>query len=187
MAIRASAQLQELKAALDVTIEAAAPGFRQYLQNFSEASRPIDEMAILQEYGPRLRDSQNRITYSSVQRMLKDIVDDRGGRGISPAQSISDETINKLFALRDDLRRVASSDDLARARGSDTAQNALDMVKSIAGKGMAEGAGVVAGAFPGVGSMLLAGITSTMRANKLKRDVGRSVYPDRNKLTAPRD
>lgn len=187
MAARATAQLQELKSALDVTIETAAPGFRQYLQNFSEASRPIDEMAILQEYGPRLRDSQNRITYSSVQRMLKDIVDDRGGRGISPAQSISDETMNKLFALRDDLRRVASSDDLARARSSDTAQNALDMVKSIAGKGMAEGAGVVAGAFPGVGSMLLAGITNTMRANKLKRDVGRSVYPDRNKLTAPRD
>ena len=187
MAVRASAQLKELKASLDGVIEAAAPGFREYLKNFSEASRPIDEMEILQANRKTITDSAGRITYSGVQRMLKDIVEDRHARGINEAQSISDETMQKLFALRDDLRRIASSDDLARAKGSDTAQNAMDIVKGIAGKGLVEGAGIAAGAIPGVGSMILQGISSNMRANKLKRDVGRSISPDRNKLTNPGD
>lgn len=182
---RVRAQLQELKASLDGVIETAAPGFKDYLKNFSEASRPIDEMTVLQEFGPRIRDSQNRITYSSVQRMLKDIVDDRGGRGINPAQSISDETMNKLFALRDDLRRVASAEDLAKARGSDTAQNMLDMAKSVGGRVAGEAAGLAASGVPFVGSALWGGITSAIRQNKLKTDVTRAINPDRNKLGPP--
>jgi hypothetical protein len=183
-AVRATAQLLELKGALDGVIETAAPGFRQYLNNFAEASRPIDEMTVLQEYAPRIRDSQNRITYSSVQRMLKDIVEDRAAKGINAAQSISDETMNSLFALRNDLRRVASSDDLAKARGSDTVQNAMDLVKNVGGKGLAEGAGFLAAGMPG-GSLVLGGITSAIRGNKLKGDVQRALFPDRNKLTPP--
>lgn len=183
-AIRATAQLLELKGTLDGVIETAAPGFRQYLNNFAEASRPIDEMTVLQEYAPRVRDSQNRITYSSVQRMIKDIVEDRAAKGINPAQSISDETMNSLFALRDDLRRVASSDDLAKARGSDTIQNTMDLVKSVGGKGLAESAGFLAAGMPG-GSLVLNGITSAIRGNKLKGDVQRALFPDRNKLTPP--
>lgn len=185
MAVRAASQLRALKASLDGVIEGAAPGFREYLKNFSESSRPIDEMTLLQDGRKTITDTAGRISYSGVQRLLKDIVEDRGARGLNEAQSISDDVINKLFALRDDLRRVASSDDLARAKGSDTAQNAMDIVKGLAGKGMAEGAGVIAGAFPGVGSMLLSGLSSNMRANKLKRDVGRSINPDRNKLISP--
>jgi hypothetical protein len=184
-ALLAKKELLQLRDTLDGVIEASAPGFRQYLNNFAQASRPIDEMTILQEFGPRIRDSQNRITYSSVQRMLKDIVEDRGARGVNPAQSISDETMGKLFALRDDLRRVASSEDLAKAKGSDTAQNALDMIKNLTGKGIVEGAGIAAGAVPGVGSMIMQGISSTMRNNKLKRETGRALNPDRNRLAPP--
>jgi hypothetical protein len=183
-AVRATAQLLELKGTLDGVIEAAAPGFRQYLNNFAEASRPIDEMTVLQEYAPRIRDSQNRITYSSVQRMIKDIVEDRAAKGINPAQSISDETMNSLFALRDDLRRVASSDDLAKARGSDTIQNTMDLVRSVGGKGLAESAGFLAAGMPG-GSLVLNGITNAIRGNRLKGDVQRALFPDRNKLTPP--
>ena len=183
-AVRATAQLLELKGALDGVIEAGAPGFRKYLNNFAEASRPIDEMTVLQEYAPRIRDSQNRITYSSVQRMMTDIVEDRAAKGINAAQSISDDTMNSLFALRDDLRRVASSDDLAKARGSDTVQNTMDLVKSVGGKGLAESAGFLAAGMPG-GSLVLSGITSAIRGNKIKSDVQRALFPDRNKLTPP--
>jgi hypothetical protein len=187
MAKRATAQLQELKTALDGVIESGSPGFREYLKNFAEASRPIDELTILQEYAPKLRDSQNRITYSAVQRMLKDIVDERGARGVNAAQSISDETINKLFALRDDLRRVASSEELAKARGSDTAQNTLDFVKSLAGKGMAEGAAIAAGGVPGIGSMVMSTITNKLRDRNVRRSIERELTPDRNKLTKPKN
>jgi hypothetical protein len=183
-AVRATAQLLELKGALDGVIEAGAPGFRKYLNNFAEASRPIDEMTVLQEYAPRIRDSQNRITYSSVQRMMTDIVEDRAAKGINAAQSISDDTMNSLFALRDDLRRVASSDDLAKARGSDTVQNTMDLVKSVGGKGLAESAGFLAAGMPG-GSLVLSGITSAIRGNKIKSDVQRALFPDRNNLTPP--
>lgn len=181
---RVRAQLLELKGSLDGVIEQAAPGFGQYLKNFTEASKPIDEMTILQEYAPKIRDTQGRITYSGVQRMMKDIVTAREGKATHPAQGISDDAMAKLWALRDDLRRVASAEDLAKARGSDTAQNFLDVAKSVGGRAAGETAGLMASGVPG-GSLVYGAINSVIRQNKLKRDVSRALNPDINKLTPP--
>lgn len=183
--IAAERQLLALRDALDGVIEQAAPGYRQYLKNYADASKPIDEMAVLQEWAPKIRDTQGRITYSGVQRMMKDIVTAREGKTTHPAQGISDETMLKLWALRDDLRRVASAEDLAKARGSDTAQNVLDIVRGTIGRAAGEGAAAALGAPPGVASMLFGTLTAPMRANKLKNEVGRALSPDKNRLSQP--
>src|SRR5882672_397149 len=128
--VRAAAALDQLKTELDTVIEAAAPGFKQYLQNFSTASRPIDAMEALQKFEPKLYDAQNRMQYSRVQSMMRQIVDARSAPGINPYKSIPDETMQQLWALRDDLRRSAGAEELARTTGSDTAQNAWDIAKT---------------------------------------------------------
>lgn len=134
--MRAMANLGQLKATLDAVIEKAAPGFRQYLDNFAQASRRIDEMEVLQKHEPKLFDAQNRMTYNKVQTMMRQIVDSRQAPGINPYKSITDDTMARLWALRDDLRRSASAQELARTPGSDTAQNIWDAAKGVAG-GMA--------------------------------------------------
>jgi transglycosylase-like protein with SLT domain len=159
--VRAMSNLQALKSSLDDVIENAAPGFKQYLQNFADASKRIDEMSVLQKFEPKLYDAQNRMTYSKVQTMMRQIVDSRQAPGINAAKSITDDTMARLWALRDDLRRSASAQELARAPGSDTVQNALDVAKSIAGRAALHGA-ATAIAGPGTGSMLLRGIGSVV-------------------------
>lgn len=180
LSARVTTQLMQLKGVLDTTIEVPAPGFKKYLQNWAEASRPIDEMEVLQGYRGSIVDGQGRMTYNGVHKMLKDIVSDRAARGVNAAKSISDETMEKLFALHSDLRRVASSDDLARARGSDSVQNAMDIAKSVAGAGLSGVAHAAANvALPIGGSFVLNAINSARRAAGVRRATERALNPPR--------
>lgn len=149
-----SGELGDIIDATDGAIEKAAPGYRQYMDNYANASRKIDEMQVLQDHEPKLYDAQNRMTYNKVQTMMRQIVDARSGSGINPYKSISDDTMGRLWNLRDDLRRSASAQELARTAGSDTVQNAWDTAKDL-GKlgatGIAHGVANVIS--PGFGSM----------------------------------
>lgn len=190
---RVKSNLLALKESLDGVIEPAAPGFRQYLNNFSEASRPIDEMNVLQEYvNKKLFDTRNNLTYSGVQRMMRDLVEARSSNDINPAHSITDETMGKLWALRDDLRRVASSEDMAKARGSDTAANIIDTIKHVAAttaKGVGHAAAFAAtGGNPIANMALTSGLnalTRNSRARTLQKGVDRALNPDRTNALAP--
>src|SRR6185312_7992288 len=128
-----AAELTDIKQVLDGVIERGAPGYRQYMENYAAASRPIDAMQVLQQIEPKLYDTQGRMQLSRVQSAMRQIVTARAAPGLNPFKSIPDETMAQLWALRDDLRRVASAEELAKARGSDTAQNFMDLVKQGAG------------------------------------------------------
>jgi hypothetical protein len=158
LSARASANLQALKEQLDGVIEAAAPGFKQYLQNFADASKRIDEMRVLQGHEAKLYDSQGRMTYNNVQRMMRNIVDSRAASGINPYKSISDDTMQQLWNLRDDLRRVAGAQELARTPGSDTTQNMVDLFRTYSRlAGPAAMHGVANMIWPGWGSLAVSG------------------------------
>ena len=194
MNVRAMAQLQQMKASLDGVIEQAAPGFGQYLQNFSDASKPIDSMQVLQQFEPKLFDAQNRMTYNKVQTMMRQVVDSRQAPGINPYKSISDDTMARLWALRDDLRRSASAQELARTPGSDTAQNAWDAARGVMG-GMAGDAAIHAGANLFLGPLgspvatIAKNVLSSMREGKVaRRQTARGMQllrPDQSQMTNP--
>lgn len=154
--VRAQANLITLRDTLDGVIENAAPGFGQYLQNFRDASRPIDAMETLQNYatGNKPYDAQGNMQLGRVQGMMKQIVANRAKDGANPYQSISDDQMAQLWNLRDDLRRQAVANQLAAAKGSDTAQNLSDMARHGVGLAATTAAHALAGhAFPVVGNV----------------------------------
>lgn len=191
--IRAAANLQQLKTALDGVIEPAAPGFNQYLKNFADASKPIDEMQVLQGHQNKLYDTQGRMQLSRVQTMMRNIVDSRLAPGINPYKSISDDTMQQLWDLRDNLRRSASAQELARTPGSDTSQTMFDLAK----KGAAIGGdlvmhGIAHKIAPIVGPIVLnavkAGVANKRAAGAKASGVKRGIENlNPNRLVPPED
>lgn len=180
-------ELVQIRDALDGVIEQAAPGFRQYLENFKQASAPIDEMEILQAWSKKIRSDNGNgpITFQGVQRMMKDLVSARESTQPHAAHGISDETMAKLWALRNDLRRQHASETLARAPGSDSGQNFFDAAKGLATRAAAEGAAAAVGVPPGIPSMIWGTITGPMRENALLRGANRATSVDPNRLRPP--
>lgn len=116
----AASQLGDVKDALDAAIQKVAPGFKEYLKNYSDLSKPIDEQQLLQ--GLKIADMRGNITLAKAQGALDKISAMRAKPGVNPAKSVSDDTLTALTAIRDDLKR-GDNINLARAIGPDTAQH----------------------------------------------------------------
>lgn len=180
---RAEAILLDIRGQLDEVIEGAAPGFRQYLDNYQTASRPIDVMELLQEAKPKITSGADRmIQFSRFDRLMKDLVSDRGASGVNAAKSIDEATWDQLVAMHKSLQRTAYARQLAQAPGSDTTQNMYDLAKKA---GTVAAHGVATMVAPVVGNALLPLAAKAMRDRRTTRDVinqlnpNRSKYPDR--------
>lgn len=145
LAVRAKASLMQLQDSLTGVISAGAPYFRQYLANHAASMRPINAMQVLQDAEPGLYGSQNRMEYGRVQRFMKDVVDDRQSNPISPYNGLTDEQMQGLWGLRDDLRRSSRAVELARAQGSDSVQNLGDILRGAARSAVPTATGTVLG------------------------------------------
>jgi len=127
------AALIRVKAAIDGAIEPVAPGFTKALADYHTARSAFDVNEALQKWEPKLIDGQGRLQYAPMHRMMNEIIQSRDPRApLNPWQSMPEAQLNRLKSLHDDLQRVASAEELAKARGSDTAMNALDAVKAAA-------------------------------------------------------
>jgi transglycosylase-like protein with SLT domain len=122
-------QLMAVKGAFDDAIEAAAPGYRQYLDNYSSASQPIEAMEYLQDARPSLTNAQGTMTPAAFDRFMKNTVADRAAGGISPAASLTEDQMDALHNIHSDLKRFQNIN-LSNPRGSDT-----NMLGHIASKG----------------------------------------------------
>lgn len=146
-------ELNNIVKVTDPQIEAAAPGYRAYMDNYAAKSRQIDEQQVLQDAEPKLY-AGSQMTYNKVQTFMKNVVDARQSPGLNPYKSITDDTMQRLWNLRDDLRRSASAQELARTPGSDTTQTMLDLAKrgaAVTGKIAVHG--VANHLFPVLGSL----------------------------------
>ena len=148
----ATSQLAQVKDALDAAIEPAAPGYQQYLQNYSNASRPIDAQEVLQGYRPSLLDAKGNMQLNRVNQMMKSVGQHMAAPGTNPAKSLTDDHVDQLFNLRQDLLRQ-SNRDMQRPAGSDTAHN-LGVLNEIGINAATAGAHVIASHVPG-GNLLL--------------------------------
>jgi len=126
---------------------------------------------------------------------MKQIVDRRAADGINPFKSISDETMGNLFALRDDLRRVATEKELARTPGSDSPQTFTDLAR-LGGTGLLHaGIGLTVGPAGNVAvGMVKNALGNVMSARTARQQTARGMNllnPDRtanplqNRLTDP--
>jgi hypothetical protein len=142
---------------LDVTdnqLEAAARGYKARIRDeYRTRSREIDAMEALDAERTKLFDSQNVPNYNALQGLLKRIYNARiGDNPYEPFTHVPQATLDRLYDIRNTMRRSRAADRLATPNGSPTTQNFGDAMR-IAGR-MAVKAGLPAlGA--GVGHMLL--------------------------------
>lgn len=138
----ASRELIDLRNSLDAAIENVAPGFRAYLDRYSELSKPINQMEILQELqsrsalaAPDVSTGRDFLSQARFTRNLDNILGDERVAG-----DLTDEQIAAARAVAADLDLgSAVSSSLVKAAGSDTVQN-LSTANIIA-RGRASGSG----------------------------------------------
>ena len=182
------AALIRVKQSMDKAIEPAAPGFSQAIADYATARQAFDANEAMQKAEPKLYDDKNRMQYSRFHRFMNEVVQSRDPRApLNPYQSFTDVQMARLKSLHDDLQRVASAEDLARAKGSDTAMNFMDAIKEAAqgvpGTLAAGVAGHVIGGPAGivVGPAIKQGVQGifTRRAERAATEkMGRLLRPD---------
>src|SRR5215471_3296040 len=145
------------------SIEDVAPGYREMRAQYADYARQIEAIDVLGDARAGLFDSQGRMSFAAVQRLMKKIVDMRStpANDLNAYKSISQDTMDALWNLRDDLRRVASAEDLARAPGSDTVPNLVSYFLNVGRFGGRAAAEMAASTmFPTVGPLIIRGLRS---------------------------
>ncbi|ESQ77915.1 hypothetical protein ABENE_23270 [Asticcacaulis benevestitus DSM 16100 = ATCC BAA-896] len=176
----ASGELMQVKSALDDAIEESAPGFGSYLAKYAELSKPVNEAQYLQSLN--LVDSNGHMTLGKVDSALKAIEKLRSKSGVNPAKSISDDAMEKLRSLRDDLQAEGQSN-AGRGAGSDTAQKlaTAGMTKAL---GASKLASIPLALASGLGTMALGHnpMESTLvgGGSKMVLDAANSFYGAKN-------
>ena len=140
------AALTRVKDVLTKQVEPAAPGFTEANTNYARARQATDAREALQAYEPKLYDGLGNMRYQAFHRMMGDIVKARDPNApLGPYKALTEEQMNRLKSVHDDLKRAASAEDLARANGSDTTQTLFDLAKRAARHATGTGAGAVVG------------------------------------------
>jgi hypothetical protein len=179
--------LNEVSKLIGDQVDLVAPGFGNMRARYAEHSRAIDEMTVLQGALKNLRGPGQKLTYNDFQRFMKNVVDSRmtGPTDLNAFKSITEENMQRLWNIRDSLRRVASAKELARAAGSDTMPNIIDALKGIAKMGGTGALHAYAGAHLGpAGNFALQGLTAIGKGLNDRRTTRRTVQ-QMNRLLYP--
>jgi hypothetical protein len=181
------AALIRVKDALDGAVEPAAPGFREAIADYATAKQAFDVNEALQKAEPTLYDSRLHMNFSKMHTFMNKVIQSRDPRAsLNPWQSMTEEQLNRLKSLHDDLMRVATADDLAKARGSDTVPNFLDAVKSAAhGIPGTIAAGVAGHIFGGPGGAVVGPIIKGQVENIFTRGAERRATERMGNLLRP--
>jgi hypothetical protein len=159
-------QLRTISDMLDREIENMAPGYADMVNTYRTHAQKIEAMEILQDKTRGiLSQTTTPMRFSDFQRFMKNVTDMRrtGPTDLNPYKSITEEQMDRLWRLRDDMRRVATASELARAPGSDTVPNIMDMLMRHTGDAAIHGvANYIA---PGWGSVAV-GVIKQGMANR---------------------
>ena len=128
------AAMTRVKDVLTKQIEPAAPGFTEANANYAKARQALDAREALQEYEPKLYTGPlGNMTFGPMHRLMGDIIKARDPNApLSGFKALTEYQMNRLKSLHDDLQRVASAEELAKAAGSDTTQTLFDMARRAA-------------------------------------------------------
>lgn len=174
---QAARQLLDVKGGLDNVIEKGAPGFKDYVAQYADLSKPIDAQRYLQSLN--LTNAADNVRLQSVDTAIKSIQRQQNMPGVQKASAVSPEQLDALQTLRNTLRMDQFSATAGKHLGANTFQNLA--TNSMAGRitgnplvniGMA-GIGGMGGGIPG--AMLATGANMAAhagldRAESLVRD-----------------
>lgn len=166
MGRNASGAVMGMRDKLAEELAKVSPLYGNARQTFAEMSQPINAMESLQ--GLKLTDARGNITLAKVQNALLGLQHARSEPGAHAAKSISDEQLQTLTAIRDDLLRQDRLG-LGKSVGSNTFQNiATDNILSTLMPGKVGGAigGRIGGVVGQVGKLAYSGPNESIR-NKL--------------------
>jgi hypothetical protein len=120
----AKGQMAELLPVIDNVIEAGAPGFQKYMQQFQKSSSAIDQMRLLQGIEskvttgqPNLMTGEPVLAASALRRQVASKADEIGAQLSPAAQTRLDNIINEIN------RGQAATAPGVKAPGSNTFQN----------------------------------------------------------------
>lgn len=166
--------------AIDGVLNQATGGhYQTFLDNWADASKPINEMELLQKNRLAMTDSKGNIVPGRFNKFVTDLAYKRGKAGIDPSMDITDVTMQKLLDLNDDLKRMGNID-LGKARGSPT--NLFGTLAKSTGLGAVHaGIGAVA---PVYGNMALQGaieaVKPVLAQRSLNKLTNRHLSPPKN-------
>lgn len=130
----AYAHLMDIKKSLDADISSTNPSFRTYLDNYSDASKPIDEATVMGGIRKSLTDMNGQMTLGRVHKVLTALDTARNDKaGANPAQHVTFDTMQKIFDVRNELQAQAARDAFVKANGgSNTHLRILNGQKYVA-------------------------------------------------------
>lgn len=123
----ARGQLVEVIRSVDGTIDAAAPGYRRYMDLYSSRSVPLDQQKFLRDLRAQGQDSVSdpatglrMLTAGKFSRAFERSI----ASGALRDARVSDQILNRLHAVAADLDRGAATQSATvRSHGSDTMRN----------------------------------------------------------------
>lgn len=185
----ARAEVTDFMGRLDSQIEKGAPGYKAYMDAYADASKGIDQMRALQNYTSGSKSVFNNRTgtleLNRVQGAIDGLIKDMKAKGVNPAKHVTDDQMQTLFSVRDQLARDNALNEASATRGSPTAKlftNAARVSQPVPVRGaIRAGAGEVSNALlhlgllkttAGVGNALVIGtkaVKGMRAASQLKR------------------
>lgn len=123
----ATAILEGMRPLFDDTITAGAPKYAGYMAEYRRLSQPVNQMEFLQKYtegttGKKVTGSDGYLIPNRVQSMLNDILQGQKQRGPHSAQALTDQQIQNIINVRNELAAGQLKDRNASVKGSDTFQ-----------------------------------------------------------------
>lgn len=176
-----ASQIRTVRDAMDGAIEQGAPGYAKYLGDYTAASNPIDAMEFLQDQRAGLTNSRGQLLPGKFNSLMSNIVEDRAtGNPYLPASKLTDDQMDRLFAIHSQLKRLGNID-LSNPRGSDT-----NMLGQAVNKlGLAAAHGVAAHVSPVVGNVGIEMGRNALAARRANRLLHGVLNPDPSRYPPP--
>lgn len=117
--------LRDLAPETDNLIQSGAGRYQAYRDAYREASQPVNQQRFLQQYTggtKKLWDSQGNLQLERVNRMLEDIHKGLADTKFNLAQSLTEEQIQNIVNVRNELAARSLRDEQAKVPGSPTVQ-----------------------------------------------------------------
>jgi hypothetical protein len=157
-------ELQFLQGKVNDLIGSGAPNYGAFRQAYRDASQPINQQEFLQRYqvGPKqLTGADGLLQEQKLNQMLKDIYKDRAAPGVKLAKSLTDEQIQNIVNVRNEVAARTNLDQRMKVPGPATAQilsRAAETGQGPLGTAMAMAPGAIISGLTALHNPLIGGI-----------------------------